>query len=140
MAGIENGLHQRLMDEAYSLWESNPKWSKIQLALNVSPMHRAAVVLGNLNYQVENGGFSQWLYNGYGEGCLKELLLHHLTDVGTEGAKRVAGMVREVLELDPERVSGEDTDDLDDEYYTMNDQFMVDCEEYLKKLEARKAA
>jgi len=28
--------------------------------------HRDAVLLGNLNYQVENGGFCQWVDNGYG--------------------------------------------------------------------------
>ena len=33
-----------------------------------------ATMLGNLNYQVENGGISQWISNGYAENTLNHIL------------------------------------------------------------------
>lgn len=53
------------MDDAYDLWRSKPGISREDLFDLISFKHKAAVVLGNLNYQVENGGFAQWIDNGY---------------------------------------------------------------------------
>ena len=67
--------HQKLMNEAYDLWKSNDNWSKEEFFEQLDRKHRIAVALGNMNYQVENGGFSQWIYNGYAQNHFRFILL-----------------------------------------------------------------
>jgi len=63
-----NDIHQVLMDEAYDEWQKNrDRWSYSDFINNLDDLHRKAVLIGNLNYQVENGGFKQWDFNGYSE-------------------------------------------------------------------------
>ena len=62
---MKNNIHETLMDEAYDLFQKNKEWTKEDFYYNLDVAHREAVALGNLNYQVGNGGFSQWNYNGY---------------------------------------------------------------------------
>lgn len=58
---------QALMDEVYSEWhkEENKSKGKWDILNGFSEAHQIAVVFGNFNYQVENGGIEQWIYNGY---------------------------------------------------------------------------
>lgn len=65
-------FHQDLMNEFYAYWQKNNIPRKEALE-KFSDLHQAAVMLGNLNYQVGNGGFSQWDMNGYSED-IEELL------------------------------------------------------------------
>jgi len=53
--------------------------------------HQDAVLLGNLNYQVENGGFGQWVDNGYGAqvGAVRFVLQR----LGTPAAAAVDAML-----------------------------------------------
>jgi hypothetical protein len=59
------------MNKAYDLWstEEGKKLSYSDFLDVVSKkygeLYFHAVITGNLNYQVENGGFSQWHYNDY---------------------------------------------------------------------------
>jgi len=58
---------QSLMNEVYNERQKDEnkgkgKWDVLD---NFSEAHQAAVVFGNFNYQVENGGLHQWIYNGY---------------------------------------------------------------------------
>ena len=58
---------QALMDEVYDAWrndENNGK-DKWEVLGGFSEAHKVAVTFGNFNYQVENGGIEQWIYNGY---------------------------------------------------------------------------
>jgi len=66
--------HQILMDEVYDLWRAEPTKKRLNIAESLSPLHKIAVQLGNLNYQVENGGFMQWIDNGYCEEDLYDLI------------------------------------------------------------------
>ena len=67
----EESIHQNLMNKAYDLWstEDGKKLSYSDFLDAVSDkfgkLYFDAVITGNLNYQVENGGFSQWHYNNY---------------------------------------------------------------------------
>ena len=54
------------------------------------------VALGNLNYQVENGGFMQWHDNGYSSAA--GLLAEALGSVGTLAATQVSTLVEEANE------------------------------------------
>ena len=62
--------HQTLMNEAFSKWQSDMKSYKgLQEFIKSLPeIERDAVVLGALNYQVEDGGWLEWYENGYGVG------------------------------------------------------------------------
>ena len=58
---------QAFMDEVYSEWqkEENKGKSKWDVLDGFPAAYQIAVVFGNFNYQVENGGLEQWIYNGY---------------------------------------------------------------------------
>lgn len=62
---------QELMDEVYGFWNS-PEGEGLDKAELIDTVlekfgkkHVYALVAGNLNYQVCNGGFQQWVDNGY---------------------------------------------------------------------------
>lgn len=67
----EESIHQKLMNKAYDLWSTEEgKELNYSDFLDVvsdkfGKLYFNAVITGNLNYQVENGGFSQWHYNDY---------------------------------------------------------------------------
>jgi hypothetical protein len=67
MAMETKDFHQELMDKAYDLWRTHKDWSYPIFIDNLDMVSRRAVVLGNLNYQVCNGGFTQWEDNQYME-------------------------------------------------------------------------
>ena len=56
---------QDLMDEMYDKWQKSDNKSKWEVLGDFSEAHQIAVTFGNFNYQVENGGIEQWIYNGY---------------------------------------------------------------------------
>lgn len=63
------------MDNCYDRWQQHNrdikdgglKWSYNDFIDQLTPYEKTAVILGNLNYQVENGGFMQWDDNGYSD-------------------------------------------------------------------------
>ena len=55
----------RFMEQAYARWQENRDWSREEFYDQLSPFERIAVYFGNMNYQVGNGGWEQWVYNGY---------------------------------------------------------------------------
>ena len=63
----EEGIHEKLMDETYLKWADHANWTYDELIDSLPKIERVAVLLGNLNYQVENGGFYQWHFNLYGK-------------------------------------------------------------------------
>lgn len=56
---------QELMDDVYNKWNAGERKSQQKILSEFSETHRIAVVFGNFNYQVENGGIEQYIYNGY---------------------------------------------------------------------------
>ena len=66
MAGFADRI-QALMNDVYHELqkEENNAKSKWDVLEDFSEAHQIAVVFGNFNYQIENGGISQWIYNGY---------------------------------------------------------------------------
>jgi hypothetical protein len=179
-------FHQELMDEAYGLWkrEENRHWKQEDFLENLEPIPRAAVMLGNMNYQVENGGWGQWADNRY-YLCADQLLsvLEEMVNFGYLLARPVTGMVSAIVESHEEAESLSPSDFWEDEgecgwcsgeycecegececddigcdcvdsydlwqeavdecylnvernserYYTINDDFMVQCEIYLRQ-------
>ena len=65
-----NTLTQKLMDDVYDKWNTEECRTMDRLEVisyHFTPLHKVAVQFGNMNYQVNNGGFTQWHDNGYSE-------------------------------------------------------------------------
>lgn len=137
---------QGIMTEVYETFGDDRAYEDFVGALN--EMERDAVLIGNLNYQVENGGFIQWAENGYVFQIRS--LDEALCRINTPLARQVKGMVR----LIAQQVRGEaalyhrltvdifeDEDEayelahrFDEQYYAINDEFMAECERYFASL------
>lgn len=87
----KHAVWQGLMDRAYSKLEKE-NWSKAEfIREHCSDLERKAVLLGNLNYQVENGGFGQWVDNRY--GIFWEDTIEVLRQIGTENAMKTINLI-----------------------------------------------
>lgn len=81
----------------------------------------AAVVLGNFNYQVCNGGFLQWDDNGYSSNITHlKRLFEGATKIGIENADKVLDLIERFEKIkeearEPVRYSGYNYQDPDDE-------------------------
>lgn len=136
-------LHQDLMNEAYELWNNQPSLDYEQFLEMLNNKQRAAVVLGNFNYQVENGGFYQYHDNKYYTG-IKYLRQHckHIP-LGLKVEVLVNSYCKEIQKA---QFFAEDEDEvtqmlditklnkLDEAYYLINEEFMQQCEKYLETL------
>lgn len=146
--------HQQLMNEAYDRWENG--MSKEDFLDQLSPQERFAVTTGNLNYQVENGGFQQWWGNDYATPETVSYLRRQLGRMEHPAARCVATLLEEFTRL-TEGLSEQDWSDthctnrwgdfvedgaweemnealsaLDDRYYALNDQLMSAIEDRLR--------
>jgi hypothetical protein len=76
------------MDEFYTEWqkEENKDKGKWDVLDGFSSAHQIAVVFGNFNYQVGNGGIEQWIYNGYCHDDAEKLIEY--LEVGAESDER----------------------------------------------------
>lgn len=54
---------QKLVTDAYKTWSQDKSYEDFLDGLD--QLSRDAVLLGNMNSQVQNGGFHQWVENGY---------------------------------------------------------------------------
>jgi hypothetical protein len=142
MMNREDSLTQKLMSEAYKTWEGRNDWSYSDFVNSLDHAHCVAVVIGNLNYQVENGGFSQWHGNGY--SAARHALREALGSVGTETALKAHTMMEHaallMVRADKASARGNDdeadriadkVDELDTAFYALNDRLLNDVEAYL---------
>lgn len=148
-------LWQNLMDRSYAKWENTVPYRRFLLSLD--SVERKAVILGNFNYQVLNGGLQQWVDNGYASGSGRDLLAI-LEEIGTEVSEKILKIVKQTLQYvntDMEKFGfGEDywnepwdgeeppacyetVDKLTDEFYKISDDFEHDVGKYLEVLSCR---
>lgn len=152
-------VHQRLLDEAHERWNDEDDLDGLKYPEFLSRLdykHKAAVLLANMNYQVQNGGWQQWYGNGYWK-MANELgaVLCHFQEVVSEVDN--ASVVSEALQIfkTAQSVSedviderfGEPVDDyeweqwsdaldkLDDRYYKIDDELMRLAEEFCRRLD-----
>jgi len=98
-----------------------------------------AFILASLDYQVNNGGFDQWIGNGYAS-TLHDLIVI-LDKIDTPITRIVSNMLGNLSQhIDfaendwDEGEAGEGTAGiLDDQYYDINDQFCLDIENYFRR-------
>lgn len=150
----DGDFHQAIMDVCYDEWNAHDgEWTRADMLewakLAIGRYAKLAVMLGNYNYQVENGGHSQYFENGYASATHRGCWSDRYTDIGNHGL--MIDMMRELgLDKRPtcaraveimERMSvpAHDSDDetydalgeLDREYYEISDDFMVELNDAL---------
>lgn len=125
--------HQDLMNIFYNAWQAHS--AKVtaaneaageytyrsarqeEIAALMPPKVLAAVILGNHNYQVGNGGWSQYDYNGYSASVDRlEMLYRGAAHIGIEHAKEILEMIEEFVKIksslrDDEYEEGEEYSD-----------------------------
>jgi hypothetical protein len=91
---------QALVDEVYSEWqkEENRGKSKWDILAGFPAAHQIAVVFGNFNHQVENGGLEQWIYNGYFHDDAEKLTEY--LEAGAELDDRCEEILDRIYKLD----------------------------------------
>lgn len=78
--------------------------------LFITPIERRVVIMGNLNYKVTNGGFSQWIDNGYFNPETRGVVfdaINFFNNPVTQKLKILVMKVESILEKDYEYVRGE---------------------------------
>jgi hypothetical protein len=131
----ENSILQTLVNYAYKevvKREEMITLSKAEFWTRLPFRARIAVFVGNLNFQVVNGGFTQWVENGYSE-CAGDLM--QFLDKLPKNGPEVAAIVRCVTQM----VADEDVEDFDEYhgadlsslYYNLNDSFLNEVEAVL---------
>lgn len=149
---MECPFWEKLNDSAYARWqgEENKAKSYEDVLDECLPEERFAMLLGNLNSQVLNGGFCQWVDNGY--AAQADTVLRVLARIDTDSTKAVSEMIKRIklhFKTDVENKGcmnsywiheweGEEmpeghavAEDCDEEYYSLNDQFEEDIEKWL---------
>lgn len=89
---------QDIMNDAYLKYQANPGWGFDEFVENLPRREAAAVTIGKLNQQIFNGGFLQWLDNGYSVGLAGDTLereLAHMESAGNELAGKILAWVKE---------------------------------------------
>lgn len=57
-------IWQDFMNKAYDKWDDNTQDMSAWF-MSLTPFEKEVVAIGKFNQQVNNGGFSQWSFNGY---------------------------------------------------------------------------
>jgi hypothetical protein len=134
------------MNEAYAQWQQQEvPASYDQFVESLDEPHQAAVLLGNLNYQVENGGFVQWYRNGYSSQI--ERLSGYLDQLPT--GKRVRQLLAQLeclvedAKAEEDNAGGLEIDEvdwqsirqqlreLDAQYHQIRSSYLKECEDWL---------
>ena len=137
---------QALMNAAYARWQSAAGpgargMSKDEFWATLSAQERRAVFTGNLNQQVTNGGFSQWIDNGYGVDEVFAYLLGLCAEIKTSASIAVKGLLHQANRARAKH-ERDDSDEgwsafilalgeLDGDFYVVNEAFLVDVERTL---------
>ena len=134
-------LHQALMDKAHARWNGG-EYTVLTRAMwykHLLEWERAAVVLGHLNRQIENGGVSQYVCNGFAADAYP-YLPNILNSMPGPAAYAVWEIVDKIYHDYPEGlrrfVDGEGMDSvyLTSDYYEVQAEFLDACQLYLRSL------
>lgn len=132
-------IHQSLVDKAYDRWRD--EWKDLSYEEFISRLperERFAVLTGNLNYQVENGGFSQWAENGFLSTAPTLLdLLKRYADrpVIAKVRQIVAEAVRVYDSRNPDATDWNRLSELDQQYCAIKEEFLQEIESILSENE-----
>lgn len=133
MAETTYPAFQALIDAAFETYDQRKSYDDFLFDL---PGHqRMAILLKDLNYQVENGGFAQWLHNRYGEHA--DDVRRVLRRIGTPAASNAENLVLiacQAWRQYGDKLNGDDLDAQDTAYYKLSAQLLADAEAYFAGL------
>lgn len=93
---------QKLLDDCFQhviLKDDKLKFKDFpyEVKRKLSEKHKIALILANLNYQWENGGISQWHFNGYADRDFDDIveLMEEGTRIGFEECKKIYELLNE---------------------------------------------
>lgn len=131
---------QPIMDAAFSKYDENGSYNDFVGSLR--GIERAVVLIGTLNYQVCNGGFVQWVDNGYALRAAD--VITALDALQTFAARRVRELVQTVIpEISLNRRGGYTLPDdvhfdaQDTEFYQLNETLLTDLVAWVQAEQAR---
>ena len=142
----EEDEHQRLMNEAYKNWTDKVGMDYPEFLTKLNQLERDAVVLGNFNYQVCNGGIYQWLGNRYYKGLasLQGAAKRVNETIHTRNTERFLDSLSEVenFAVEYQNIAEDEFYDdyslelarFDESYYNFNVDLLKDIEDYFRKL------
>lgn len=149
----DHPIWQAEVERIYEAWRED-KQPYDDFVDELPKRDRQLMILANLNYQVENGGFEQWIENGYGSQAKR--VIKALYEINTEASLKAAELVEEAAEyIDFDSPCGshiavddsEDEDEyeevcnnldkLDTVFYSINDKLVDDIEEWAVKILAK---
>jgi hypothetical protein len=135
---------QQIMNEAYDTW--GDKQSMGEWFNNLTLLQREAVAVGKLNQQVCNGGWYQWIFNGYAK-VMGETAFDALRKFEqTPEVRKVVELTQNVLHEADNKNYGEGEYDYDGDYqepefdfdvedgafYSVNDKMLEVGEQYFR--------
>lgn len=118
-------VFQGLMNAAYDTYGNQ---SYDDFLFNLPAQQRMAVLIGNLNHQVENGGFAQWILNGYSNEAQE--VRYVLRKIGTHAASNADNLILIALAAHGQDGYDADLDKQDTAYYSLSDQLLADAESF----------
>lgn len=126
-----------LVDETLDTWSKYPRVRKEHL-LNLvkSDRHVMAVAINVFIGQVCNGGFEQWMGNGYAKP-MHATLISALTLINTPSCPKAIELIKAAAKItrgftcDTERCLG-DIDDLDGKFYEFSDELSKEVEAWFE--------
>ena len=129
---------QAFMDQAYNRYDQDMSVQAFHDQLDAK--ERIAVFFGNLNYQVENGGYMQWIGNRYATEEVVGFLIRRLQEIATPEANVVMQHLANIRDLCEEHGWDSDrwedyvwdnieTDHFDHSFYNVNKKLLQQVEE-----------
>lgn len=121
---------QTLMNTAYAKFtkgRNREEWFE-----ELDYKERCAVAIGNLNYQVENGGFAQWADNGYaalnGAFAVRFMRKHgedQMADLVVQAMDVLQDVINDCGTIFSEEPGEDALEALDSEFYATNAAWLV---------------
>lgn len=102
LKGLRDEIWQPIMDSAFDklreteFFQTRDPITESELLGELEKVERDAYLLGTFNYQVENGGFSQWVNNGYAVHI--DDLIDLLKDIGRRHSLQIARWLAQLAE------------------------------------------
>lgn len=122
--------------------DANSKDEYIKKIGELDKPHKAATIFKDFHYQVCNGGFTQWMENGYAADSSVDSLLKYFQEIGTKSSLAAVDLLESFKDINESR-----TEDLanakeypDQDLYEDEDEYSYACadidleEQYNEKL------
>lgn len=87
--------HKDALDKAYAHWAAD--LPDLQYWESLSPNIREGVLVGNMNYQIENVSFKYWFETGYGTPENADIIINAMRRVNTSPCLKVAELIERAL-------------------------------------------